>query len=75
MSEDVARKMRRKYMFGDLMFDSSTELAFYIWAMEHGKQIVRSDCALEYVYNGKECRYFPDFYDNDSHRYVEIKGD
>lgn len=56
-------------------FDSSWELALWIYAKDHNEEIVHGDAVpiFYYNYNGKIHRYFPDFiYKGDI---IEIKAD
>lgn len=53
--------------------DSSWELAWVIYHIDHGCQFTRCTEHFLYTFNGKQHKYFPDFkLDNGS--YVEIKG-
>lgn len=61
-----------KYYFGNQAFDSSWELALWIYAKDHDEEIERELCYFEYEYENKKHKYFPDFkYLN---RLIEIKG-
>ena len=60
------------YIYNNLKFDSSWELAFYIYCIDKGKNIVRETCSFTYNYNGTDYSYFPDFRVNGA--LVEIKG-
>lgn len=53
--------------------DSSWELAYLIYNLEHGITISRNKESFEYSYENKSHLYFPDFKLNDT-TYVEIKG-
>lgn len=75
MSEEILKKSHKKYMFDNLLFDSSVELAYYIWARDHNKQIFRTTKKFIFIYKNKEHCYFPDFYNKELNQYVEIKGD
>ena len=64
---------RSKYVFKGLNFDSSWELAYYIYQKEHNTPIERNvDKFFEYNFLGKKHRYFPDF--DIKGKMVEIKG-
>ena len=52
--------------------DSTWELAWVIYNIEHGIEFVRNWKGFEYKYNGKICKYYPDFKLNGV--YIEIKG-
>lgn len=72
-TEEYHRKSRRFYQYENEMFDSSWELALWIYANDHNEKIVRCPCGLEYYSNNKRHKYFPDFlYKNNL---VEVKGD
>lgn len=53
---------------------SSWELAYVIYCLEHGIVVERNKQGFSYVWEGKTHTYFPDFYLPESDRYVEIKG-
>lgn len=62
-----------RYQYNGTVFDSFPELAVYIYAIDHSIAIIREPCALEYTFEDKKRRYFPDFeYDG---KLLEIKGD
>ena len=62
-----------KYKFGDETFDSSWELAFFIYNRDNGVDISRCYETFEYEYDSKIHHYTPDFKIGD--KYIEIKGD
>lgn len=53
--------------------DSSWELAWVIYNLEHDIQFSRNKTGFEYIYNNKKYKFFPDFITNDN-TYIEIKG-
>ena len=53
--------------------DSSWELAYLVYCLEHNIKIKRCDEVRYYKLNKKVCRYFPDFIINDN-EIIEIKG-
>lgn len=61
-----------RYYFQGERFDSSWELALWIYAKDHGEEIQRCPCVFSYVYNNKRHKYFPDFLYKGE--FVEIKG-
>lgn len=64
----------KKYTYDNLYFDSSWELAYYVWLKDHNVLFVYKPGFLVYMdKNNIEHKYFPDFYVED--HYVEIKGD
>ena len=70
---DKSIKQRKAlYQYQGLKFDSSWELALYIYAVDHNEPIIREPVRLEYYIDGKIHYYFPDFlYKN---QLIEIKG-
>lgn len=52
--------------------DSSWELAFVIYNIEHGIKFERNKNKFEYEYEGKKFKYLPDFIMDG--KYIEIKG-
>lgn len=52
--------------------DSSWELAFLIYCLDNGKQVVREERGFEYSYNNQVHTYYPDFLVDNV--YYEIKG-
>ena len=53
--------------------DSSWELAYVIWCLEHNIKLQRNKEAFKYTYNNQIRKYYPDFILEDG-TYVEIKG-
>lgn len=73
---DIQKKTRAKYSFDDQKFDSSSELAYYIWLKDNGvKFIYQPTTTFEYDFNQVKYVYCPDFYLIEEKQYVEIKGD
>lgn len=72
-SEEYIKVGRKKYYYNGLYFDSSLELALYIYAINNNEEIIRSPIRLEYVYNNIKHYYFPDFLYKGV--LIEIKGD
>lgn len=70
---DFAKYHKSSYVYDGLRFDSSWELIFYIYQVDHNNKIIRNDKKLEYEYNGKKHFYFPDF--NVNGKLYEIKGE
>ena len=66
------KKACHKYFYQGESFDSTWELALWIYAKDHNEEIQRCPCCFSYVYKGKQYKYFPDFlYRGDI---VEVKG-
>lgn len=63
------------YIYNSISFDSSWELAFYIYHLDKKHKIIRNE-TIYFLYktkDGKLHRYYPDFILNK--KYIEIKGD
>lgn len=64
----------KKYAFDDNFFDSSWELAYYIWLKDHGIEFKYHTERIEYIGDdGEKHFYYPDFLVDG--KIVEIKGD
>ena len=73
---DVKSKMRRKYTYNDIMFDSSPEIAYYIWLTDNNiKFEFHPKIRLKYYANGKLHFYEPDFLICKTNQLEDIKGD
>ena len=69
------RSNSRKYKFGTYKgyyCDSSWELAFLVYNIDHGIQTIRNTEAFPYEYEGKVRKYYPDFIIDGV--YYELKG-
>ena len=53
--------------------DSSYELAWVIYNLDHGITFTRNTAKFQYQFDGKTCNWIPDFILEDG-TYVEIKG-
>lgn len=67
-----ASTAKTNYSFNSLNFDSSWELAFYIYYIDHNFKVIRAPCSIDYSYEGSQHKYFPDF--KIQNRIFEIKG-
>ena len=54
--------------------DSTYELVFLIYCLDHNIPIIRNTKYFIYTFNNKERKYYPDFYLPDANLYVELKG-
>lgn len=72
-NHNIRVKAQKRYTYENQYFDSSWELAVWIWAKENSKKIVREPCSFSYECNGTIHQYFPDFSINDE--LFEVKGD
>lgn len=70
----IFKKIHKKYLYNNIMFDSAPELAYYIWLKDnHIKFEYQPSVQFEYKYDEKIHYYMPDFkVDN---KYIELKGD
>lgn len=71
--KEIRSKSHHSYFYEGLDFDSSWELAVWIYAKDHGLDIEREPIMFEYEINGKVKKYFPDFKLNED--LIEVKGD
>jgi hypothetical protein len=62
---------KKGYYMG-IWCDSTWELAFVIYNLEHSILFVRNQEGFEYTFKGKICKYYPDFIIDNI--YYEIKG-
>lgn len=60
--------------YADIHCDSTYELAFLVYCLDHNINIERNHKYFVYEFEGKQHRYYPDFYLPDTDSYVEIKG-
>lgn len=61
------------YRYNDVVFDSSWELAVWIYHIDHNIKIERQPIQLKYEMNGSMHTYLPDF--RIDGKLVEVKGD
>lgn len=71
-SEAYAKTAHKKYNYNDLIFDSSWELALWIYAKDHDEKIERIPVRLEFELNGDTHYCLPDF--EYKGKLIEIKG-
>jgi len=69
----IDRPPQFKYAYNGLSFDSSWELAFYIWLTDHKIDFKYQPISIKFEFNGKQFGYKPDFLVETS--LIEIKGD
>ena len=71
---EIFNKRFSKYKYNNLYFDSSWELAYYIWLKDNNIEFkYHSGLYFEYTENNKIHKYYPDFILKD--KIVEIKSD
>lgn len=66
-------RIRKRYIYNDLAFDSLPELAVWVYCIDHNIDIKRCPCSFDYSFNDKIYKYFPDF--EIDGKLIEIKGD
>lgn len=71
--KEIQSKRHKCFEYQNEYFDSSWELAVWIWAKDHNMQIKREPICIPYTFNGIEHKYFPDF--EIAGQLVEVKGD
>ena len=70
---ELRKLCQKRYTYHDISFDSSAELAYYIWLTEHNIQFeYQPNIQFEYYVNNKIHIYEPDF--KVENEYIEIKG-
>ena len=69
---EIVKKTKKKYRYQENSFDSSWELALYIYAADHNEEIIREPIKLEYSHDNKVFYYYPDFLYKG--QLIEIKG-
>ena len=70
---NLCGKGKRGYYQG-YYCQSSWELAYVIYCLEHNINIIRNKKSFSYILDGIKRSYFPDFYLVDENKYIEIKG-
>lgn len=55
-------------------YDSSWELIWIKWALQHGIVFERNKQGFDYYFEGELHKYYPDFYLPQTDEYVEVKG-
>ena len=72
--KSIQDKCRQKYIYKNIGFDSSPELAFYIYYKDNNIDFeYQPNISFEYVFDNKVHKYFPDF--KVGEKLIEIKGD
>lgn len=73
INPEVKSKQKQKYNYKNISFDSSWELAYYIWLEDNNiKFIYQPNTPFEYYVNGHKKLYYPDFLIDT--KYYELKG-
>lgn len=59
---EIRRKQQMRCTYNGLHFDSTLEIAYYIWLVDHNVEFTyEPDLKFKYIYNGKVHWYIPDF--------------
>lgn len=72
-TREFQEKRYKHYCYDNAYFDSSWELAVWIYCKDHNIDIEREPTYFDYMYDNKTYRYYPDFLIEN--QLVEIKGD
>lgn len=73
-STEIQSYKNKRYYYNNTKFDSSWELAYYIWLTDNNIIFeYQPNISFDYYVNDKMHKYFPDFLIND--KIYEIKGD
>lgn len=73
--KDLPRRIKlscKRCTYEGVHFDSSWELALWIYAQDHNLEIEKEPCSFEYIFEGKKHIYFPDF--RFQGKLLELKG-
>ena len=72
---EINSRSKKKYLYDDNFFDSSAEIAFYIWLKDNDIEFTfhPNNMKFSYNFNGKQHTYCPDFLIGNF--LYEIKGD
>lgn len=73
-TDDFAKTHRSRYCFNGFNFDSSWELSYYIYCIDHDIEIETHPKSIQYFINEEVHYYQPDFLINND-TLIEIKGD
>lgn len=71
-NKEIQEKCKRKYFYNNTYFDSSYELAYYIWLQDNNIDFEYHTIILEYKIENDTHYYFPDFKVNNE--LIELKG-
>lgn len=72
-SYELISKMRKRYNYNGIHFDSSWEVAYYMWLKDNCNNfIVHPKMYFDYIFQNEKHRYYPDFLVDG--KYIEIKG-
>lgn len=75
-SHEICKRIKSKYLYNKIYFDSKPELAFYIYCTDKKIPIqYHPNLNFKYQHNDKYHYYFPDFILLDTNQIIEIKGD
>ena len=72
LADEISLKKHFVYKYDGIVFDSSWELALWIYCKDHGEEIERNPIKYEYFFEDKKYYYIPDF--KYKGKIIEIKG-
>lgn len=72
--KEIRQKAKKKFIYNNIEFDSTWEIAYFIWLKDHNIQFEYQPCSFIYYFNGKPKKYFPDFRLLNENVLVEIKN-
>lgn len=72
--EKSIKSAYKKYKFNDLYYQGTYELHFIMFCIEKNINI-KKGVIVKYIFNDRECVYYPDFYLPDYNLICEIKSD
>jgi hypothetical protein len=73
LNHDILMKARKRYLYNGINFDSSYELALFLYLQDNKIPFTyHPDIVFEYEHDGKMHKYMPDFLINE--KIVEVKG-
>lgn len=72
-AKEFKNKAWKRYNYNNISFDSSWELALYIYARDHNEEIIREPITFSFMVKDKLHYYTPDFLYKG--QLIEIKGD
>ena len=73
LNPDTTHRNYKRGYYNNIWCDSSWELAFVVYCLEHGIHIERNHEYKEYIFDNKIYKFYPDFIINGT-ELIEIKG-
>lgn len=72
--KEIRQRAKKKFIYNNIEFDSTWEIAYFIWLKDNNIPFEYQPCSFIYYFNGKQKRYFPDFRLINENVLVEIKN-